>query len=84
VEFGDAAALGQLTAGIGRAAVSSEAKPLLAVAASAGPLHTVTSPIDGKPIGTAYDTPTGAIDEIMRVDGARGRQDLGRWRIGST
>jgi RHH-type proline utilization regulon transcriptional repressor/proline dehydrogenase/delta 1-pyrroline-5-carboxylate dehydrogenase len=69
MEFGDAAALGELTAGIGRAAVSSEAKPILAVDAAAGPSHMVTSPIDGKPIGTAYDTPTGAIDEIMRTAG---------------
>jgi RHH-type proline utilization regulon transcriptional repressor/proline dehydrogenase/delta 1-pyrroline-5-carboxylate dehydrogenase len=67
MEFGDAAALVSLATGIGKAAVSSEAKPMLAADVPAGSSQPVVSPIDGKPIGMAYEAPIGAGDAIMRA-----------------
>ena len=77
VEFGDRAALSALLRGMQDAAVSSEARPILAISASPGVASAVISPIDSEAIGAAHETPVESVDAIMAA-GAGGFQAWSR------
>jgi RHH-type proline utilization regulon transcriptional repressor/proline dehydrogenase/delta 1-pyrroline-5-carboxylate dehydrogenase len=66
LEFGAAADVGALLAGMARANRAVAARPL-ASAAAAEPVRPVRSPIDGAPVGSVAETRADAIDPIMRA-----------------